>query len=74
MPSLPAVKTPILIANANGDMVISPKSAAYIFSHVGSPVKEVFWFNSNHHGVAGSGCEGLFPKIYGFIREVMQHV
>lgn len=68
---LEEVKIPILIANANGDLVIDKKSAAYIFSNVGSPKKEVFWFNSSHHGVAGAGCEGLFPKIYNFIKDVI---
>ncbi|MDP3883239.1 MAG: alpha/beta fold hydrolase [Candidatus Staskawiczbacteria bacterium] len=70
MPNLSKVKMPVLIANANKDTVIHKKSADYIFSHIGSTIKEVFWFNSNQHGVAGSGCEGLFPKIYSFIKEI----
>jgi carboxylesterase len=72
MPNLGKVKIPVLIANANGDKVIDKKSAAYIFSHIGSAIKEVFWFNSNQHGVAGAGCEGLFPKIYSFIKEIIK--
>jgi carboxylesterase len=69
MPNLDKVKAPVLIANAIGDNVIHKKSAAYIFSRIGSSKKEAFWFNSNEHGVAGSGCEGLFSKIYSFIKE-----
>jgi len=72
MPNLGKVCSPILIANANYDSVIHPKSAAYIFLHIGSKVKEVFWFNSNQHGAAKAGCEGLFSKIYSFIREILQ--
>jgi len=71
MLNLDKVKVPILIANANGDLVINKKSADYIFSNIGSEKKEVFWFNSDQHGVAGAGCEGLFPKIYSFIKDVM---
>lgn len=70
-PNLCKVKIPVLIANANQDSVIHKKSAAYIFSHIGSPKKEVFWFSSDQHGVAGAGCEGLFPKIYSFIKDVI---
>lgn len=70
MPNLDKVKVPVLIANAKWDSVVHKKSAAYIFSHIGSERKEVFWFNSDQHGVAGSGCEGLFPKIYSFIKEI----
>lgn len=72
MPNLHRVTVPILIANANRDTVIHPKSASYIFSHIGSKIKEVFWFNSSQHGVAEAGCEGLFSKINGFIREIIQ--
>ena len=71
MPNLGKVTAPVLLANANHDDVIHPRSAAYIFSHIGSKIKEVFWFNSEQHGVAGVGCEGLFPKIYNFIKEVI---
>ncbi len=72
MPNLHKVNAPILIANANHDTVIHPRSAAYIFSNIGSQIKEVFWFNSDQHGVAEAGCEGLFSKIHSFIREIMQ--
>jgi carboxylesterase len=72
MPNLDKVKVPVLIANADGDTVIHKNSAEYIYSNIGSPRKEVFWFNSNQHGVAGSGCEGLFPKIYSFIKEIIE--
>lgn len=71
-PNLIKVKIPVLIANATGDLVIDKKSANYIFSNIGSDVKEIFWFNGRHHGIARSGCEGLFPKIYSFIKEVVR--
>ncbi len=69
--NLDKVKVPILIANANGDNVIDKKSAAFIYSNIGSARKEVFWFPGNEHGIAGAGCEGLFPKIYSFIKEII---
>lgn len=72
MPNLGKVKIPILIANADGDKVVDRKSANYIFSNIGSTKKEIFWFNSDQHGVAGAGCEGLFPKIYSFVKDTIE--
>ena len=70
MPNLHKIKTPILIASASVDPVIHPKSAKYIFENIGSPKKEIFWFDSNRHNIVGKGCEGLFCKIYEFIKEI----
>lgn len=69
MPNLHKIKIPVLIANASIDPVIHPKSANYIFQNIGSLKKEIFWLDSNRHSIIGKECEGLFCKIYNFIRE-----
>lgn len=68
--NLPKIKAPILIASASVDPVISPKSAKYIFKNVGSQKKEVFYFNSFEHAELTGGCDGLFLKIFDFIKEI----
>ncbi len=70
--NLNKVKIPILIASATIDPVIHPKSAKYIFNNIGSAEKEIFWFNSKKHDITGRGCEGLFNKIYEFIKKIEQ--
>jgi len=66
---LDKVKVPVLIAYASHDRVIHPRSADYLFSHLGSEEKEIFWFPANVHGKITNGCPGLFPKIYQFIEK-----
>lgn len=68
--NLPKVKIPILIASATVDPVIHPNSVKYIFKNVGSSSKEVFWFDSIRHNIMGMGCDGLFCKIYDFIKKL----
>ncbi len=68
MPNLQKIKTPILIAAASVDPVIHPRSVKYIFENVASSKKEIFWFDSEKHNIMGKGCEGLFSKIYEFIK------
>lgn len=68
-PNLHKIKIPVLIANANVDPVTHPRSANYIFKNIGSNKKEIFWLDSNRHNIIGKECEGLFNKIYNFIRE-----
>ncbi len=70
MPNLHKIKTPILIASASIDPVIHQKSAKYIFDNIKSEKKEIFCFDSNKHSIVGNECEGLFCKIYEFIKEI----
>jgi len=67
-PNLKKIKIPILIASASVDPVISPKSIKYIFKNISSPQKEIFLFDSVRHDIMQGGCEGLFDKIYEFIK------
>ena len=67
MPILPKINIPILIVSAMVDPVVSHKSAEYIFNHVGSTKKEIFWLKGIKHDLVSVGGEGLFSKIYDFI-------
>jgi carboxylesterase len=71
IPNLEKIKTPILIMHANVDPVVSPKSAIYIYSHIGSPQKLLYWFNSNQHTITvESQRNELFEKAHNFIKEI----
>jgi carboxylesterase len=67
-PNLYKIKIPILIASASKDPVVHPKSTKYILKNISSAKKEVFWFHSKEHDMPGERCEGLFEKIYEFIK------
>jgi len=70
-PNLLKIKVPALIGHANVDPVVHPKSAAYIYGHLGSPFKKIFWFDSHRHtAVNGKDRKVLFERAYEFIKEV----
>ena len=70
IPNLQNVYVPILIAHADIDPVVHPKSALYIHQHISSPYKMIFWFRSHYHGVANDKHQELFMKAYEFIQKV----
>jgi len=68
------VKVPALIGHANVDPVVHPRSATYIYEHLGSQFKRIFWFDSNAHTVVnGKDKKVLFEKAYEFIKEVSEN-
>ena len=69
--NLKKIEIPALIGHANIDPVVHPKSATYIYGHLGSQFKKIFWFDSNEHTVInGKDRSVLFEKSYEFIKEV----
>jgi carboxylesterase len=71
IPNLEKVRVPVLIAHADIDPVVNPQSAAYIYEHLGSKHKIIFWFRSNRHVLTADGKrQELFQKIYDFIKEI----
>jgi len=48
-PRLPEVLAPILIMQSRADHTAAPRSADYIYEHVGSRVKEMFWLEKAGH-------------------------
>lgn len=71
-PSLEKITTPALVIHANVDPVVNPNSASYIYEHLGSDYKHVFWFDSVEHFVIGDARrEELFKRMYDFIEDIL---
>ncbi len=71
MPSLPSITVPVLVTHSSTDPVIHPKSAKYIYAHIGSPRKKIYWFVSNNHAFTVDGHRiDVFHKILEFINQV----
>ena len=72
-PNLNKVKIPALVAHSDTDTVVNPKSATYIYEHLGSDFKRIFWFCSKFHiATADENRSELFEKIFDFIQEVQR--
>ncbi len=72
MPNLDKVKVPALVTHSSTDPVIHPNSAKYIYKHLGSPNKKIYWFVSNNHAFTVDGHRvDVFHKILEFINEVI---
>lgn len=68
---LKSVAVPTLIAHANVDPVVDPKSASFIHENLSSRHKVVYWFDSNSHGVFSDRKRNeLFEKAFKFIKEI----
>jgi carboxylesterase len=64
---LPTVKTPSLIMHGVMDDVIHPRSAHYLFDHIGSGEKDlVFWHNSGHGVVFDAEREEVWRRVSEF--------
>lgn len=71
-PNLNKIKIPALVVHSDTDPVVNPKSATYIYQHLGSPLKRIYWFNSRFHiATADENRSELFKKIYDFIEEII---
>lgn len=71
IPNLEKVKVPTLIMHANIDPVVNPESASYIYQHLGSNYKKIYWFSSNQHVVTNDERrQEIGQKIYEFIKEI----
>lgn len=71
IPNLNKVKAPALIMHANIDPVVSPESASYIYEHLGSSYKKIYWFDSGEHVVTNDARrQELYQRAYNFIREL----
>lgn len=71
-PNLAKVTVPVLISHAKADPIVHPKSAQYIYDHIGSTDKELFWFNSHRHTTINNQIrDKLFAKAYQFIQAII---
>jgi carboxylesterase len=65
---VPDVKTPALIMHGLRDRVIHPRSARYIYNHIGSEEKELVWWRNSGHGVIfDSEREEVWEKVWKFV-------
>ena len=70
--NLPNVKVPVLISHAKADPLAHPKSVKYIYGHINSVVKELYWFNSRFHTTINDKIrDEFFAKVYQFIKTVI---
>lgn len=73
MPVLDKIKIPALVVHSDEDKVIHPDSAIYIYEHLGSQAKRIYWYTGASHYMISDGKKGpqLFEKIYNFMQEVI---
>lgn len=67
-PRLRHITSPILIVQGEKDMLVQPRSATYIYQHVHSSIKELFYLGESKHIVCHD-CEQkqLFEKVENFL-------
>ncbi len=66
---LPGIDTPALIMHGVQDGVVDPRSARYIFKHIGSVRKELlFWQNSGHGVVFDAEREEVWRTVWTFVQ------
>lgn len=71
MPVLSKIKIPALVIHSDTDPIVNPKSATYIYEHLGSDLKRIYWFRSKYHiATIDENRSELFNKILDFIKEV----
>lgn len=67
---LPMIRTPLLIAQSKAEHTVRPESADYIFRHVGSVDKELFWLEQSGHIVTlDTEKELVFKKVAEFLEK-----
>lgn len=66
---LPGIKVPVLIQQAKQDLTVQPKSADYLFQHIGSSQKQLKWYpNSGHILPVDHDRDQVFADIEQFLR------
>lgn len=74
IPNLNKIKIPALVAHSDSDPVIHPKSATYIYEHLDSSFKKIYWLQSHYHVMTVDEHRlELFKKIFDFIGEVEKY-
>ncbi len=70
-PVLHEVTTPTLIAQGECDGVVPPKSAKYIYQHIGTPAKRLIFLKESKHLICHcEERENLFSEIYSFLKNL----
>lgn len=72
VPNLNKIKIPVFVGQSDSDNVVKPKSATYIYEHVQSQFKRIYWFPGKAHVIMShQKRDQLFEKIYSFITEII---
>ncbi len=62
------IVVPTLIVQSSRDPIVDPASGMDIFSQVGTPLKELTYFERDKHGIAnGPRSEEVFERVYRFL-------
>jgi len=67
--NLGRVDEPILIIQSTEDQTVNPKSAEYIYEHVGSFNKTLSWKEKAPHVILEENKNEIFNEVYNFISE-----
>jgi carboxylesterase len=65
---LPKIETPTMIIHSDKDGLVKPKSAIYLFKHLGSDEKQLIWVHEPHHRLhLGKSREQIYTWIKNFL-------
>ena len=66
--SLPMIKLPTLIIQADKDPVVNPESAKNIYQSINSSIKQLIMMDYNNHVIIyGNNSEKVFVEIKNFL-------
>lgn len=67
-PILKKVKAPTLIAQGESDGIVPPKSAQYLYEHIGAVEKRLIYYKNSKHLICHCDeKEQLFEEVYDFL-------
>ena len=65
---IPHIQCPALLVQSHGEHTVRPESATYIFDHLKTPCKELFWLEKSGHVITVDiEREIVFEKIAEFL-------
>lgn len=68
---MPEITAPVFIAQSEQDETVNPKSASYIYDHIGSQYKVIEWYPESSHIITlDKERDTLFRDVGRFIREI----
>lgn len=70
-PKLPAIKTPALVVQSQGDPVVNPEGSKRLFERLGSKQKDYLVFDLERHGILlGEEAAPVHAAIWDFVARV----
>ncbi|MBO8173297.1 MAG: alpha/beta fold hydrolase [Bacillaceae bacterium] len=70
---IPQITTPVLVAQGRKDETVRPRSARYIYNKIGSPIKEIKWYENSSHIITLDDEKGeLFEDVRVFMEKLEQ--